>query len=68
MATHSQVDGGLIERFIYHFIEHVVARRSRESRDVKSAAHLCISIDFFSQSGYPTEQCHTTSNLSTLPS
>ena len=26
MATHSQVDGGFIERFIYHFIENVVAQ------------------------------------------
>ena len=49
MATHSQVDGGFIERFIYHFIENVVAQRSRRSRGVKIAVHLSNSIVFFPQ-------------------
>ena len=68
MATHSQVDGGFIERFICHFVENVVARRSQRSRDVKITGHLSSSIVFFSQSHHPTEQCHATSNLTTRPS
>ena len=58
MATHSQVDGGFVERFIYNFIENVVAQRSRGSRGVKVAVHLSSSIDFFPQVHHPTEQCH----------
>ena len=66
MATHSQVDGSFIERVIYHFIENVVARRSRGSRDVKIAIHVSSLIVFFPQSPNQTEQSHTTSNLSLL--
>ena len=63
VACHSQVDGGLIERFFCHFIENVVAQRSRGSRDVKIAVHLSSSIVFFPQSDNQAEQCHITSNL-----
>ena len=66
MATHSQVDSGFIERFICHFIENVVAQRSRGSRGVKIAVHVSCLIVFFPQSPNPTQQSHTTSNLSLL--
>ena len=66
MATHSQVDGGFIERFICHFIENVVAQRSPGSRGVKIEVHVSSLIVFFPQSLNPTQQSHTTSNLSLL--
>ena len=58
MATHSQVDGSFVERFIHNFIENVLAQRSRGSRGVKVAVHLSSAIVFFPHSHHPTEQCH----------